>query len=157
TAALMVSLWERVSVAATVGIGIAAFAAVSLAAGHFDSSAAVASASRWASAIYAIVAGAAYIARDELRLPLKALPFLCWRPFPSAVVLWFCAQPLLLGGRAILLLTIIALYQHAGAIAMGGPAASSIFASIGPTISYATPLMALVAVVLGYAIRDRQP
>ena len=80
-AALTVSLWERVSVAATVGIGVAAFAAVSLAAGHFDSSASAASASRWASAIYAIGGGAAFIARDQLRHALKRLPFLRWTRF----------------------------------------------------------------------------
>jgi hypothetical protein len=154
--ALIVSLWERVSVAATIGLGIAAFAAVSLAAGHFDSSVAAASASRWTSAIYAILAGVAYILRDPLRNALKRVPTLRWRRFPPAAMVWFCAQPLLLGGRAILLLTIIAVSQHASGVALGGPVPNSLFDAMGPTISYATPLMALVAVLLGYAVRERQ-
>src|SRR5207247_2757823 len=66
-AALAVSLWEPIGVAATVGLGSVTFAAVSLAAGHFEHSMAAASASRWAAAIYALLTGAAYIVRDPLR------------------------------------------------------------------------------------------
>ena len=131
-------------------------AAVSLAAGHFEHSMAAASASRWAAAIYALLTGAAYIVRDPLRATFKRLPWLRWERFPRGALIWFCAQPLLLGGRAILILTIIAVYQHANGVALRGPAAESIFTAMGPTVSYAAPLMALVVVLLGYAIRERQ-
>src|SRR5262249_14769249 len=147
-AAIAVSLWERVSVAATVGLGIATFAAVSLAAGHFEGTIAVASASRWTAAIYTLVWGALYIARDPLRAFCKRLPALRWDRFPRSVQIWFCAQPLVLGGRAILILTIIAVSQHANGIALGGPTVDSIFWKMGPTVSYAAPLLALVVVLL---------
>ena len=69
--------------------GAVLFAAVSLAAGHFEQSVAAASASRWSAAIYALLTGAAYIARDPLRATLKRLPWLRWDRFsrgaPSAV------------------------------------------------------------------------
>src|SRR5207248_919028 len=100
--------------------------------------------------------GAAYIARDPLRATLKRLPWLRWDRFSRGALIWFCAQGLLLGGRAILILTIIAVYQNAAGVALRGPASDSIFAAIGPTVSYAAPLMALVVVLLGYAIRERQ-
>src|SRR5262249_1883504 len=109
------------------------------------------------SAIYAILAGGAYILRDPLRAALKQVPTLRWRRFPPWAMVWFCAQPLLLCGRAILLLTIIAVSQHASRVALGGTGTGSLFDAMGPTISYATPLMALVAVLLGYAVRERQP
>ena len=155
-AALAVSLCERVSVAATSGVGIATFAAVSLAAGHFQPAAAAASASRWAAAVYAVLWGALYISRDPLRAACKQITWLRWDRFPRSASIWFCAQPLLLGGRAILILTIIAVSQHANGITLKGPAADSIFTALGPTVSYAGPLIALVVVLLGYAIRERQ-
>ena len=55
-----------------------------------------------------------------------------------------------------MILTIIAVYQNANGIAPRGPAADSIFTAMGLTVSYAAPLMALVAILLGYALRERQ-
>jgi hypothetical protein len=52
---LLVALWERVNFPALVGLGIASFAAVWLAAEPFQQHAAAASAVRWAAGIYAIV------------------------------------------------------------------------------------------------------
>ena len=65
-------------------------------------------------------------------------------------------QPLILGGATILIITIIAVNQNASGVALRGPAAGAIFHRIGATASYAGPLFALVAVLLGYAVRDRQ-
>jgi hypothetical protein len=154
-AALAASLWERVSLPALAGIGIAAYAAVWLGAAHFEQVAAVASAARWCAAIYAAVFALAFIFRAELRIGAKQLP-LRWSRFGAESSHWFAAQPLVLGGLTVLLLTILAVAQNSSGVALRGPAASSIFAAIGPTASYAGPLLVIVAILLGYAVRERQ-
>ena len=165
---LLVSLWERVSIAALIGLGIASFAAVWLTAQPFQDQVAAASAVRWAAAIYAIVWGAAFIARDHALLGAKQLTWLRWdrlahgRPARSLDFVspdaseWFCLQPLLLGGLTILIITIVAVAQSASGIRLRGPAEGSMFEAMGLTASYAGPLLALVAVLLGYALRERR-
>jgi hypothetical protein len=155
-AALMASLWERVWLPAAVGVGLATFAAVWLAAGHFESSVASASAARWAAAIYALAWASLYIARGPLLAAARRLSWLKWDAIPAAAGQWFCAQPLVLGGATILILTILAVQQSVSGEALRGPIAGSAFAQMGLTASYAGPLMALVGLLLGYAIRERR-
>ncbi len=155
-AALAVSLWERITLPATIGIGIASYAAVWLGAAHFESVIGVASAARWSAAIYAAVLAAAYIFRDELRAAAKRLTLLRWSRFPADARPFFAAQPLVFGGLTILILTIVAVSQNAGGVALSGPVAGSIFDAMGLTASYAGPLIVLVAALLGYAVRERQ-
>jgi hypothetical protein len=165
---LVVSLWERVNIPALIGLGVASFAAVWLAAEPFQDQAAAASAVRWAAGIYAVVWGAVFIARDQMLLGAKQLAWLRWdrlshrRPArtldfaaPEATE-WFCLQPLVFGGLTILVITIVAVAQSASGIRLRGPVDGSMFASMGLTASYAGPLLALVAVLLGYALRERQ-
>ena len=69
---------------------------------------------------------------------------------------WFCAQPLILGGLAILIITIVAVSQSTTGVQLRGPLTGSWLGSIGLTACYAGPLLALVAVLLGYAIREKR-
>jgi hypothetical protein len=166
-AGLFAALWERVNLLALVGLGIASFAAVWLAAEPFHQYAAAASAVRWAAGIYALVWGAAFIARDQLRRGAKSLPWLRWASFSErhggrSLQIdvrpqdWFCAQPILFGGLTILIITIVAVAQSTGGVQLRGPLPGTFFGSMGLTACYAGPLLALVAVLLGYAIRERQ-
>jgi hypothetical protein len=152
--ALAVSLWERVSLPAAVGLGVASLAAVWLAAREFEAAIAVASAARWAAAIYAVCWAAIYVARDRLHAAAKRISALRWDRWPDEARPWFCAQPLVFGGTTILILTVLAVEQHASGVSLRGPLAGSLFASLGATGLYAGPLAALVAVLLAYAIRD---
>jgi hypothetical protein len=165
-AGLIIALYERVNIFALAGLGIASFAAVWLAAEPFHEHAAAASAVRWAAGIYSLVWGAAFIARDQLKAAAKRLPWLRWSQFgreiPSLEINlrpqdWFCAQPLLFGGLTILIITIVAVAQSTGGDQLRVPLSSSLLGSMGLTACYAGPLLALVAVLLGYAIRERQP
>jgi hypothetical protein len=164
---LAIALYERVNVFALAGLGIASFAAVWLAAEPFHEHAAAASAVRWAAGIYSLVWGAAFIARDQLKTAAKQFPWLRWSQFgreiPGLEINlrpqgWFCAQPLLFGGLTVLIITIVAVAQGtSGPNVLRGPMPGSMFAAMGLTPCYAGPLLALVAVLLGYAIRERQP
>jgi hypothetical protein len=158
-AALLVSLWERVTLPALIGLGVATFSAVWIAAGHaglFEATSAVGDAARFAAALYAIVWAAAYVARVPIITAAKQITALRWGRMYSESKPWFCAQPLLLGGVTALVLTILAVQQHLAGAALKPPAAGSLFDLLGPTVSYATPLVLLVGVLLAYAVRERQ-
>ena len=172
---LAIALYERVNIFALAGLGIASFAAVWLAGEPFHEHAAAASAVRWAAGLYSLVWGVAFIARDQLKAAANRLPWLRWSQFaerPGGRSLqfvgrsqqvdvrpqdWFCAQPLLLGGLTILIITIVAVAQSTSGDQLRGPRPGSFLGSMGLTACYAAPLLALVAVLLGYAIRERQP
>ncbi len=173
-AALAVSLWEHVTRWALVTLGVVTFTAVWLAAQFWHDASAVASAARWAAGIYAVFWALPFIFREPIAVLAKRLTWLRWKSWSgtlwrtqSAAVpgtpewtystaIWFCAQPLVLGGLTVLVLTIIAVVQNAGGVTLRGPAAGSIFDRMGPTASYAVPLLALVGVLLAYAVRERQ-
>lgn len=154
--ALVASLVERVTWPALVGVGLASAAAIGIAALGGQSDIAAASTARWAAGIYTLVWGLVFIFRDRLRRVAKSQPWLRWAKLPDQWRVWLCIQPLLLGGAVVLVLTLIAVAQSVEGVALRGPAANSVFAFIGPTASYAGPLGMIVAVLLGYAVRERQ-
>ena len=172
--ALVVSLWEYVTRAALITLGIVTFTAVWLAAQFWHDASAVASAARWAAGVYTIVWALPFIFRESIGGLAKRLPWLRWKSWSGTLwrtqsdaepgtpewafstSRWFCAQPLVLGGLAVLVLTIIAVIQNASGAVLRGPAAGSIFHHMGPTASYAVPLLGLVGVLLAYAVRERQ-
>src|SRR5207244_9113931 len=108
---------ERVTVAVLIGVGIATFGGVWLASSHYEAANAAASAARWAAGIFAVIWGAAFIARDLLVGRPSRLPGQAGR-LPYEVKQWFCTQPLLFGGTTILILTIIAVNQNAMGVAL---------------------------------------
>jgi hypothetical protein len=155
-AAIAASLWERVSTAGLVAVGVAAFAAVWLGAQAGVDTSAVASSARWGAGVYAIAAAAVFLFREQIASLSQRLPWLRWEEVPSSLTHWFCAQPLVLGGTTVLALTIIAVVQNASGVTLRGPTEGSIFQAMGPTASYAGPLLLLVAVLLAFAVRERQ-
>jgi hypothetical protein len=155
-AAIGVSLWERVSTAGLVAIGVAAFAAVWLSAQVGVDTHAVASAARWGAGVYAIATAALFLFRTQIARVARQVTWLRWEAIPGSLAHWFCAQPLVLGGASVLVLTIIAVAQNAAGATLRGPVDGSMFHALGPTVSYAGPLMLLVAVLLAFAVRERQ-
>jgi hypothetical protein len=155
-AAIGASLWERVSTAGLVAVGVAAFAAVWLSAQVGVDTHAVASAARWGAGVYAIATAALFLFREQIARVARQVTWLRWEAIPASLIHWFCAQPLVLGGASVLVLTIIAVAQNATGATLRGPVDGSIFHAMGPTVSYAGPLMLLVAVLLTFAVRERQ-
>ncbi|MEX2176329.1 MAG: hypothetical protein WD872_18345 [Pirellulaceae bacterium] len=165
--ALVACCWERVTAAALIGLGIASFAAVFLIAQFWDETDAVASAVRWAAGGYALAWALPFVFRRQLAIGAKRLAWLRWErktaargtpplTFSLGLAQWYCFQPLLLGGVTVLALATLAVAQIASGVPLRGPGIGSIFHQIGPTASYAGPLLALVAVLLAYAVRERQ-
>lgn len=154
--ALIFSLWERVTVLACAGLPIITFAGVWLVAEALAPASASASAARWAAAVYAILWAIAFLARDTITAASRRIPALRWDSFPAESTAWFGAQPLVCGGVTILIITILAVQQQIGGKSLNGPEAGTLFALLGPTISYLVPLLTLVVVLLAYAIREKQ-
>jgi hypothetical protein len=77
-AAIVVSLWERVSAAALISLGIASFAAVWLTAQFWHETNAVASAARWAAGAYAVAWALPFIFRGTVRAAAKRIVWLRW-------------------------------------------------------------------------------
>ncbi|MDX1946404.1 MAG: hypothetical protein SFU86_13470 [Pirellulaceae bacterium] len=154
--AVLVSLWERVTVAGLVAPGVITFAAIWTLAQMWHGANSVASAARWWAAIYAVLWAMPFLLRNQLWRGAKRLPWLRWSKLPPDLVNWIGGQPLLLGGLPVLILTILAVEQGVAGRVPRGPASDTIFALLGPTTSYAGPLLALVAIFLAYAIRERR-
>jgi hypothetical protein len=155
-AALGVSLWERVTLPALAGIAISLFAIPWLAATAFESAHSVASAARWATALFGAAGAAVFIGREPLFAFFERLPGLNWGKLRQKAYVFACAQPLVFGGLPVLILTLLAVGQRLNGVELGGPAAGSLFAQLGPTVSYAGPLLVLVAMLLAYCVRERQ-
>ena len=135
------------------GLVAVLFAVPWLAAGWFFEPNAVASAARWALAAYvagfavvSLVAGRWLAERKDLLGEASALVV---RPV-------FALWPYVLGGTAILAITIAVVVQSVSGNALGGPSAGSWFAAIGATISFGVPLSILVIVSLAFSIAWRR-
>ena len=155
-AALAFSLWERVTLPALAGIAISLFAVPWLVATWFDDINSVASAARWTTALFGAISAAVFIGRAPLFAFFERLPALNWGKLRAKAYVFAAAQPLLFGGLPVLVLTLIAVGQRLAGVELGGPATGSLFHRLGPTVSYAGPLLVLVAMLLAYAIRERQ-
>jgi len=154
---LLASVVERVRLLSLLGFAIATFALVAGGAMPWDSAVAVASATRWWAGIYAVVWAILFISRSPLRSSALSIGWLRWDPIdrPTAHAA-FGAVPILFGALPILVLTILPVAQSFQGVALRGPEPGSFFSQIGPTASYAVPLLAIVAVFLGYALRERE-
>ena len=154
---LLASLVERVRLLALFGFAIATFGLVAGGATAWESVSAVASATRWWAGLYAVVWGGLFIARTPLRAAARSLNWLRWERTDRTTAHYiFGATPILLGAAPVLILTIFAVAQSFQGVELRGPEAGSFFARIGPTASYAVPLLAIVGVFLGYALRERE-
>lgn len=155
--ALLVSLWERVTLPALMGIAVTLFAIPWLVATWWADEHAVASAARWMTAIYGLCGASVFIFRSQLHDVAQRIPGLSWGKLRRTAYYCTAWQPLVFAGLSILTITIAAVSQQVNGVKLGGPLAGSPFDQLGPTVSYAVPLYALVAILLGYCIRERQP
>lgn len=154
---LIVSLWERVTLPALMGIAVTLFAIPWLVATWWAEEHAVASAARWMTALYGLVGASVFIFRSQLHGLAQRIPGLSWGKLRRTAYYCTAWQPLAFSGFFILAITISAVVQQTSGVKLGGPAVDSVFDLMGPTISYAVPLYALVAILLGYSLRERQP
>jgi hypothetical protein len=155
--ALVVSLWERVTLPALMGIAVTLFAIPWLVATWWADEHAVASAARWMTAIYGLCGASVFIFRSQLHGLAQGIPGLTWGKLRRTAYYCTAWQPLGFAGISILTITIAAVSQQVNGVKLGGPLAGSLFDQLGPTVSYAVPLYALVAILLGYCVRERQP
>ncbi|QDU31737.1 hypothetical protein ETAA8_68970 [Anatilimnocola aggregata] len=155
--ALIIALVDRITSLKLIGLSLAGWASLFLLAQVWQAEQATASAARWLFGIYGIVLLSLYIARNHLSKLLQTLGWLRWKPSETYAHEWFRFQSLFLGVLPLLALTIFAVAQNASGIPMHPPKAGSIFEWMGPTASYAGPILLGVVVFLGLAINQRQP
>ncbi|WP_254512142.1 hypothetical protein [Anatilimnocola floriformis] len=155
--AFVAALADRVSGWKWIGLSFAGWAGIFLLALNWQADIAVASATRWWLAIYGGGLMVLFVARQPLASALKSIPWLRWNPIDTQEREWLRYQSLLLGVAPMLALTIIAVVQNAKGMALGGPLQDTFFARLGPTTSYAGPLLIGVAIFLGHAIGQRRP
>lgn len=154
---LLVSLWERVTLPALMGIAVTLFAIPWLVATWWTDQYAVASAARWVTAIYGLCGAAVFIFRTPLHSFAQRIPGLSWGKLRRTAYYLTAWQPLVFAGSSILILTVAAVVQKVNGVQLGGPLEKTLFDQMGPTVSYAVPLYALVAILLGYCVREKQP
>ena len=124
-----------------------------LIAGHWETGHAVASASRWALAIYTLC----WTALVTVRRPLANWgQRLFGTDGKQAAVLSNAARDLAMavGVFSVLGLTGLAVMQSARGATWGGPLADTWFAQLSPTVSYALPLAILIVAMLVLAVRE---
>jgi hypothetical protein len=150
--AVAAALWERRSLVALAGVVLLSAAPLLLLAARFADQQAAASALRWLAALFCTgwtVAACWWGGRSGTAGVRTGGGSGMSRP--ADVLRWLS---LALGGGAVLALTTATLWQVASGHRLGGPAAGSWFAAMGPAVSYAVPLAVLVAVLLAYAVRE---
>ncbi|WP_425616778.1 hypothetical protein NA78x_000433 [Anatilimnocola sp. NA78] len=155
--ALVVALVDRITGLKLIGLCLAGWASLFLIAQVWQAEDATASAARWLFGIYGIVLLSLYIARERLAKLLQTQSWLRWKPLENHWLEWFRFQPLILGVLPLLAITIFAVAQNASSIPMHPPKTGSIFEWMGPTASYAGPILLGVVVFLGLAITEKQP
>ena len=144
---------ERLVREALVGLVIVLFAVPWLLAGHFAQSMAVASAARWMLAGYvALLAVASLLARRYFADRRDLLG----RTATVAAQPRLAICPFVLGGAAILAITLAVVAQSVRGNPIGGPSAGSWFAALGPTLSFGVPLSVLVIVSLAFSLAWRR-
>ena len=154
-AALLAQLWNRLSTEGVVEFLVAVAAVPLLLAPHWEAANATASALRWAFAGYALVTATGCLDASVagIRRPAGSLARL--GPHSSALGSVAREAALLIGGVPIVLLTTIVASRRLAGLTVGVPDADGVFGQMGTTISYAVPLLVLVAVLVGHAIREK--
>jgi len=153
--ALLVSLWEGFTDWALGGVLLAAAAVPLLVSAPFEASGATASAMRWSFAIYALITAATVWLRAPISQGVRRLSWLGWGEFPSLTDNVARGTALLVGGLPVVLLTTFVACRRAAGLPLGRPDVESLFGSMDTTVSYAGPLLMLVAVFVGHALRER--
>lgn len=150
---LVAALWDRWGREELV-LGILALSAPAwLIAGRLAPSVATASALRWGWAAAFVVLAAAIWARRPIVAGLRR----AGARFEIDATGLMLAQGLLLAATVlpVLAVTVSAAWLQLEGRPLVGPAAGSLFARLGPAVSYLVPLLAVVAGMVGFALRER--
>lgn len=153
-AVVLIGLWTYPAAMWLVGIVSLMALTCPLAAARWQPDAATASALRWASAAYLLVASLVLFFRSSLGAGVAAL-FGDRFASPSERTPRSCRWALLSWTvTPILLLTLIPAAMALSGEDIAGPTPQSLFARMGDSISYVIPLAVLILVLVGYAIRE---
>ena len=165
-ATAVVSLWERWRDEEMIAALLIVVAAAWLIAGRFQNDLAVASASRWSLAIAGLAVSVAMGGMPSRRAPCTHGRRVGMSPqattcLPGSAVK--ACHPILtlqvllvaLAWLPVLLLTAIAASLQFSGSVPPGPVYGSIFARLGPQVSYLVPLLLVIAALVGHAIRER--
>jgi hypothetical protein len=155
-AALIVSLLDRTTLDALLGLLLCGAAAMLLLAALAPVEA-TASAWRWWSAGYALVTAVLIWLRAPIHNRLERVEWLAPWTFPSTTAATVRETAMFLGAAPILGVTTIIAIRSSAQWPLGAVPVDSFFHRVGTTASYAVPLVVLVAVLLGHALRERRP
>jgi hypothetical protein len=155
-AALTVSLVDRSRPEALIGLLVCGAAGMLLLAawGPIE---VTGSAWRWWSAGYALVTAAAVWFRGPIHASLARVRWLAPWEFPQETAAAVRETALFLSAGPILAVTTAVAIRTSAGWSVGELPADSFFYRVGMTVSYAVPLVVLVAVLLGHALRERRP
>ena len=153
-AAILVPSEKRWPDARLVGLLVAATVIPLLVSARWESSCAVASALRWTFALYSLLTAALIWLRSPLAERVRRITWLGWGDGAAPRLVRDTA--LLLGGAPIVLVTTAVVWRSVAGWPLGAPAADSLFGQMSLTVSYAIPLLTLVAVLVGHALREKQ-
>ncbi len=154
--ALLVSLVDRAAAWPLIGLLFAGASAVLLLS-ILGPASTTASAWRWWSAGFAVLTAVAIWLRGPIHAGLSRIRWLAPWEFPAATTAIVRETALTLGAAPILLITTLIAIRSAYALPVGIVPETSFFGQMSTTVSYAVPLVALVVVLLGHALRERQP
>src|SRR5262249_40041448 len=150
---LVTALWDRLSTEAVVGLLVLTLTIPLLAAGAFAGDRASASAARWGLGVCFVLGSSAlwfrnFLPRFSTSMGLR---------IDGSIRLAKSARLVLLGAAAgpVLALTLIVASLQIAGEPLGGPAAASFFARLGPLASALIPLLLVTLGVVGHAIRER--
>jgi len=154
-AALLTQLWNRLSSEGVLELLLAVAIIPLLLASYWEPVGAAASALRWSFAGYALVTAACVWMRTPIASIARRIRWLRWDSLPLRLSSFAREASLLIGGIPVVLVTIIVAARRLSGLPVGAPAADSVFGQMGPIVSFAVPLLVLVAVLVGHAMRER--
>ena len=153
--ALLAQLWNRWAPEGVVALLLAAAVIPLLVAAPWTGVGAAASAVRWSFAGYGLAAAVGGWFRAPIRSLVSRIGWLGEDDLPPRWSGLTRELSLLLGGLPIVLLTAIVAGRRLSGLAVGTPDADSLFGQMSTAVSFAVPLLVLVTVLVGHAIREK--
>lgn len=155
-AALLAQLWNRLSHEGFVELLLGLAVAPLLIAPYWQAGSAAASALRWSLAAYVLLTGICVWMRAAIESRVLSMGWLGWERIPDRLGSVAREASMLIGGLPIVLLTTIVAGRRMGGLSVGFPDAQTVFGQMGTTLSYAVPLLVLVTVLVGHAMREKR-
>ncbi|WP_145057174.1 hypothetical protein [Lignipirellula cremea] len=156
-AATVVACWERGSTSVVVWGCLLGAAAAWWGAAQASEAVAAASTLRWLLAGFAVLVAAAVCGRQWLEEWLQRCRLLNERADFRGAAPTAATLSLVLAVGPILMITGATVLLRLAGETLGGPLAGTLFARLGPELSFLAPLLLLAGVFWAFAIRERQP